>query len=496
MRRSVVLTFAATLVAMILAAPAASWTWPADGPVVRAFSLGDDPYAGGQHRGVDIAGDPGSNVRAPAAGTVSFAGTVPGNGRTVTIQTADGYAVTLVGLGSIGVAKNAVVSEGETVGTIAPAPGDGSPANVHLGIRIASNPNGYVDPLTLLPGRMQQPAAGDQAGDGETSTPASESSPVANDGAQISDGTSAETPAADGSDVGAGDAAGVAVGATTEVVTPVPSPDAGTNPADGDSQTEVTAGQSSQEVPAEQSNASEDTTAATDTQATTATDASSAADAQPATEAPVAEITSPVSSPDAGSNPADGDRASTGDGTADETGAGGESQQDVTAEQAPEDVVSAQPSATGDTATATQPPTTTATELSNATVGQTSSEIPQHRSSIGTRASGPGATAVLASTAARANRAQAARNAPIETGMADSAHGGAGTTRLEQSPRSALQRFRHRARHGLTLRRRHTRDRQIRAGSSWGLCSSWLWARPVDRRSSSLAFTVRAGRLV
>src|SRR5674476_125627 len=131
MRRSVVLSFAAALAAMILAAPAASWAWPADGQVIRAFSLGDDPYAGGQHRGVDIAADSGSSARAPAAGTVSFAGTVPGNGRTVTIRTGDGYAVTLVGLGSIGVAKNALVSEGEAVGTVAAAPDDGTPANVH-----------------------------------------------------------------------------------------------------------------------------------------------------------------------------------------------------------------------------------------------------------------------------------------------------------------------------------------------------------------------------
>ena len=36
--------------------PALAWTWPAAGPVLRPFTLGDDPYAGGQHRGVDIAG--------------------------------------------------------------------------------------------------------------------------------------------------------------------------------------------------------------------------------------------------------------------------------------------------------------------------------------------------------------------------------------------------------------------------------------------------------
>ncbi len=188
MRRSVALTCAAALAAMTLAAPAASWSWPADGQVIRAFSLGDDPYAGGQHRGVDIAADAGSNVRAPAAGTVSFAGTVPGNGRTVTIRTGDGYAITLVGLGSIGVAKNALVSEGDTVGTVATAPDDGSPASVHLGIRIASDPNGYIDPLTLLPARTEKPVINDQAGEQAAPAAVEESIPARDDGAQSTGG--------------------------------------------------------------------------------------------------------------------------------------------------------------------------------------------------------------------------------------------------------------------------------------------------------------------
>jgi hypothetical protein len=186
MRRTVVLTLATAFTAMILAAPAASWTWPVDGQVIRAFSLGDDPYAGGQHRGVDIAGDSGSGVRAPAAGTVSFAGTVPGNGRTITIRSADGYAITLVGLGSIGVAKNAVVNEGETVGTVAAAPDDATPANVHLGIRIATDPEGYIDPLTLLPARVEQPATSDPVGEEAAPAEVAQTVPATSDEAESS----------------------------------------------------------------------------------------------------------------------------------------------------------------------------------------------------------------------------------------------------------------------------------------------------------------------
>ena len=79
--------------------------WPVDGPVLRPFVDGDDPYAGGQHRGIDIGGADGEpRCRAPAAGVVSFAGRCRTRGSVLTIRTEDGYSVTLVHLGSIGVA--------------------------------------------------------------------------------------------------------------------------------------------------------------------------------------------------------------------------------------------------------------------------------------------------------------------------------------------------------------------------------------------------------
>src|SRR5439155_19681421 len=102
MRRVVLL---ALVVAGLVPASAQAWTWPVGGRVLRPFVFGDDPYAGGQHRGIDVAGDDGSTVAAPAAGTVSFAGSVPHGGKTVSIRTADGYTVTLQHLGAVGVRK-------------------------------------------------------------------------------------------------------------------------------------------------------------------------------------------------------------------------------------------------------------------------------------------------------------------------------------------------------------------------------------------------------
>jgi len=151
------------------APPALAWTWPVDGPVLRPFSLGDDPYAAGQHRGIDIAATPGSPVRAPVAGTVSFAGSVPGGGRTLTLLTDDGYAVTLVHLGGIAVTRSSAVAEGVAVGTIGPS-GDAEhdEGYVHLGVRVADDPNGYLDPLAFLTGQeVAPPPAPEPRGDVE-----------------------------------------------------------------------------------------------------------------------------------------------------------------------------------------------------------------------------------------------------------------------------------------------------------------------------------------
>ena len=100
-------------------------------------------------------------MRAPAAGIVSFAGSVPGGGRTLTIQTEDGYSVTLLHLGSIALARDAAVGEGQAVGTIGPSgtPEHGRPY-VHLGVRLTADEHAYLDPLSVLPARGGRVPAG------------------------------------------------------------------------------------------------------------------------------------------------------------------------------------------------------------------------------------------------------------------------------------------------------------------------------------------------
>jgi hypothetical protein len=157
-----ILKTALVVLVLLVWTPAAyAWSWPVQGPVLQPFAYDEShPYASGQHRGIDIGADAaGEQVVAPAAGTVSFAGSVPTNGECVTIETPDGYTVTLTHLGAILVAKGASVTEGQAVGTIGPS---GTPEldrpYVHLGIRTTADPDGYLDPLSLLPPPAAQTA--------------------------------------------------------------------------------------------------------------------------------------------------------------------------------------------------------------------------------------------------------------------------------------------------------------------------------------------------
>jgi peptidase M23-like protein len=158
-----------------------AWSWPVQGPVVQPFAYDEaHPYAAGQHRGIDIGADAaGETVVAPSDGTVSFAGTVPTSGKSVTIETADGYSVTLTHLGSIVVAEGDAVAEGDVVGAIGPSgTAETDVPYVHLGIRVASDPNGYLDPLSLLPAPVAATAGSDNG--------SSATQPVANGGAAAS----------------------------------------------------------------------------------------------------------------------------------------------------------------------------------------------------------------------------------------------------------------------------------------------------------------------
>jgi hypothetical protein len=120
--------------------------------VITAYRNGDDPYAGGQHRGIDIAAPVGTAVGAAASGTVTFAGTVADSGLTVTVRTADGgYDTSYLHLSSVAVRAGAHLERGERLGAVGTT-GHRSAvaAHLHFSVRDAGSRHAYHDPLDFL----------------------------------------------------------------------------------------------------------------------------------------------------------------------------------------------------------------------------------------------------------------------------------------------------------------------------------------------------------
>src|SRR5690606_26010810 len=121
------------------------WLPPAGHPmrVVAAYSLPNGPYNAG-HRGIDIAAPPGTAVRAPASGGVSFVGTVVDR-PLISIRIDERTLLSLEPLTSE-LVEGAAVVRGQTIGAVATGGHCGSEC-LHLGVRFDDE---YVNPLRFL----------------------------------------------------------------------------------------------------------------------------------------------------------------------------------------------------------------------------------------------------------------------------------------------------------------------------------------------------------
>jgi murein DD-endopeptidase MepM/ murein hydrolase activator NlpD len=139
---------AAVLTAVVPApVTVALWTAPLGDPpaVVRPFEAPASPYGPG-HRGVDLAGGPGTPVLAAGAGVVVFAGMVAGR-PVVSIEHSGGLRTTYEPVTPT-VAAGQAVARGSPIGTLLPGhPGCPAPACLHWGLRRGDT---YLDPLLLL----------------------------------------------------------------------------------------------------------------------------------------------------------------------------------------------------------------------------------------------------------------------------------------------------------------------------------------------------------
>jgi Peptidase family M23 len=154
-------TTAIAFVALLVpAAPArAEWTWPLRGQVITAYRNGDDPYAGGQHRGIDIAGPVGAEVTAATGGEVRFAATAGSSGLTVSVRTSDGLDTSYLHLSSVSVREGELVSSGDALGAVGlTGSRSASEPHLHFGVREAGTRHAYRNPLDFLPPAPVPPA--------------------------------------------------------------------------------------------------------------------------------------------------------------------------------------------------------------------------------------------------------------------------------------------------------------------------------------------------
>jgi hypothetical protein len=173
MRRLILTTAAALLAFLVLAPPAwAAWVWPLRGEVITPYSNGNDPYAGGQHRGIDIAGETGQPVVAAASGTVRFAGTAGSSGVTVSIRTLDGFDTSYLHLSSASAREGQSIRAGERIGDVGTSgTRSAERPHLHFGVREAGSRHAYRDPLAFLP-------AGPPAPENPLEAPAPEPAPA------------------------------------------------------------------------------------------------------------------------------------------------------------------------------------------------------------------------------------------------------------------------------------------------------------------------------
>ncbi len=130
--------------------------WPLAGPGEVVVDFGGLYTSGAgterTHHGLDIAGDPGSDILSCIDGIVTFAGSIPaGEGAStlaVTVRRDDGVLVTCLPLQELAVTKGETVLAADRVGTLAAAGDASSPsAHVHVSCRVGED---YVDPGELL----------------------------------------------------------------------------------------------------------------------------------------------------------------------------------------------------------------------------------------------------------------------------------------------------------------------------------------------------------
>ena len=136
---------------------AAPTLWPIQGRVTSSFGERIDPFGGegAFHRGVDISGDIGTRIVAPADGIVRFADFMNGYGRAVIIDHGNGVTTLYGHMSGFAVTAGQMVRRGDSVGYVGQS-GRSTGPHLHYEVRIFNTP---VNPSKYLRFSMSQQVA-------------------------------------------------------------------------------------------------------------------------------------------------------------------------------------------------------------------------------------------------------------------------------------------------------------------------------------------------
>jgi murein DD-endopeptidase MepM/ murein hydrolase activator NlpD len=122
--------------------------WPTEGYVSSRFGPRASPFTGQpqRHTGIDLAAPPGTPIRAPADGVVTFAGTLPGYGRAIVLTHGFGFKTFYGHNQQNTVQKGQQVKRGQVIGTVGNS-GYSTGAHLHYEVLLNDTP---VDPLKYI----------------------------------------------------------------------------------------------------------------------------------------------------------------------------------------------------------------------------------------------------------------------------------------------------------------------------------------------------------
>jgi murein DD-endopeptidase MepM/ murein hydrolase activator NlpD len=122
--------------------------WPTEGFVSSRFGPRTSPFTGQpqHHTGVDIAAPPGTPIRAPAAGVVTFAGPLPGYGNVLVLTHGFGFKTFYGHNQRNAVVKGQAVTRGQQIATVG---NTGYSTGAHLHYEVLQNDAPH-DPLKYI----------------------------------------------------------------------------------------------------------------------------------------------------------------------------------------------------------------------------------------------------------------------------------------------------------------------------------------------------------